>query len=611
MKNLRIGVRLSGGFALVLLLMALMTAVGVWQVRDVAQASSAMTQQPLAMERMISDWYRYVYSAARRTSAIVKSSDPSLAQFFAADAATTTKEAAELQKRIEVLLSSPEEKALWADIQRARGTYLSSRDQAVKAKTDGQADEAERLLTQVFLPATDQYTALIQKLLEMQRASIDATARDIDTAADESRNWLMVLGLLGVALGGACAWWLTVGITRPLSQAVRVARAVASSDLTSQVQVDSADETGQLLQALKDMNASLAQVVGRVRSGTDSIATASSQIDAGNQDLSSRTEEQASSLQQTAASMEELTSTVRQNADNARQANQLASSAAATAVQGGQVVAGVVDTMGAINASSRKIADIIGVIDGIAFQTNILALNAAVEAARAGEQGRGFAVVAGEVRALAGRSAAAAKDIKGLIGDSVAKVEEGSQQVAEAGRTMDAIVQSVQRVSDLVAEITAASQEQSTGIDQVHQAISQMDTVTQQNAALVEEAAAATGSLKAQASQLSAAVSVFRIDASQAVARPAAAPAVPGIASPAAAAAAPRPAALRSPAPQSVQAPKASAAPAPRAPAATPPARTLAAPARSAPPVASAPSAPAPPAASTAPRRNDDDWETF
>nr|WP_145545616.1 methyl-accepting chemotaxis protein [Variovorax boronicumulans] len=525
MKNLRIGTRLGGGFALILVVMALITAVGLWRLQTVAQATQAMTQQPLAMERMISDWYRYVYSGARRTTAIVKSTDPSLGQFFAADAASSTKESGELQKRIEPLLTSPEEQALWAQIQQARVLYLSSRDQAVKAKTDGQAEEAERLLTQVYLPATDKYTDLIQKLLDLQRASIDATAARIDGIYAQSRLLMTGLGLLGLLAGGLFAWRLTVGITRPLSQAVRVARAVAASDLTSRVHVDSRDETGQLLQALQDMNASLAQVVASVRSGTDSIATASSEIDAGNQDLSSRTEEQASSLQQTAASMEQLTSTVRQNADNARQANQLAASASKTAVQGGEVVAGVVGTMGAINDSSRKIADIIGVIDGIAFQTNILALNAAVEAARAGEQGRGFAVVAGEVRALAQRSAAAAKDVKQLIGDSVAKVEEGSAQVAEAGRTMDAIVQSVQRVSDLVAEITAASQEQSQGIEQVHQAVSQMDTVTQQNAALVEEAAAATGALKAQAGQLASAVSVFRIEAEPGL-RLAAAPAV-------------------------------------------------------------------------------------
>ena len=511
MKNLKIGTRLGGGFALVLILMVLMTTIGLWRLQTVAQATHAMTQQPLAMERMISDWYRYVYSAVRRTSAIVKSTDPSLGAFFAEDSKMSTRESGKLQDQIEPLLSSPQEKELWVTIKQARVTYLSSRDQAVKAKADGQLEEADRTLNQVFLPAAEKYMGLIQQLLDLQRASIDSTAKDIQTVYFQSRMWLMLLCALAVVAGSLCAWWLTRGIIRPLSQAVRVARAVADNDLTSTVHVHSRDETGQLMQALQDMNTSLAQVVGHVRSGTEGIATASSQIDAGNQDLSSRTEQQASSLEETAASMEELTSTVKQNADNARQANQLAASASQVATQGGQVVAHVVGTMNAINASSRKIADIIGVIDGIAFQTNILALNAAVEAARAGEQGRGFAVVASEVRSLAQRSAAAAKDIKTLIDDSVGKVDEGTQQVAEAGKTMDAIVDSVKRVTDIMAEIAAASQEQSAGIDQVHQAISQMDQVTQQNAALVEEAAAAAGSLKAQAAQLSQAVSVFRI----------------------------------------------------------------------------------------------------
>ncbi|ADX44205.1 methyl-accepting chemotaxis sensory transducer [Paracidovorax avenae ATCC 19860] len=590
MRNLPIGARLGAGFAMVLGLMALMTVFGLWRLQTVAQATHDMTQQPLANERMISDWYRYVDSAARRTTAIVKSTDPSLAGFFADDSAMTTREAARLVEKIEPLLDSPAEKAVWADIGRARAAYLASRDQAVKAKAAGQAEEAERLLTQVYLPATKEYVALIQKLLDLQRADIDATAARIQDIHAQSRLLLTMLGLLALALGAACAVWLTRGIVRPLSEAVRVARAVAASDLTSRVTVTSSDETGQLLQALKDMNESLAQVVGRVRSGTDSIATASSEIDAGNQDLSSRTEEQASSLQQTAAAMEELTSTVRQNADNARQASQLASSAAGTATRGGQVVAGVVGTMGAIHESSRKIADIIGVIDGIAFQTNILALNAAVEAARAGEQGRGFAVVAGEVRALAGRSAAAAKDIKALIGDSVSRVDEGSSQVAEAGRTMDEIVQNVQRVNDLVAEISAASEEQSRGIDQVHQAVSQMDQVTQQNAALVEEAAAATGSLKAQTGQLSQAVSVFRIPAGTQAAT--AAPAAP-VARPV------RPAAAATPS---------RAIPAAMPPAAAPRPATAAARAPAAAPALPRAAAPAP---SPAARGGGDDWETF
>ena len=333
-------------------------------------------------------------------------------------------------------------------------------------------------------------------------------------------------GLGATLLAALLAFWLARNITRPLRRAVELAQQVAQGDLSAKVEVTSKDETGQLLAALKDMNTSLVGIVGQVRQGTDTIATASSQIAAGNLDLSSRTEQQASSLEETAASMEELTSTVRQNADNARQANQLAVSASSVALKGGSVVGQVVGTMGEINASSRKIADIIGVIDSIAFQTNILALNAAVEAARAGEQGRGFAVVATEVRSLAQRSAAAAKEIKTLIGVSVDKVEQGSQQVAEAGRTMDEIVHSVRRVTDIMAEIMAASQEQTQGIEQINQAIVQMDQVTQQNAALVEEAAAATQALQEQAADLTRVVGVFKLDSEHSATpvRPAPAP---------------------------------------------------------------------------------------
>ncbi len=302
----------------------------------------------------------------------------------------------------------------------------------------------------------------------------------------------------------------------PLRDATRVARAIAGGDLSTRFSSEHGGDTGQLLKALQQMNVNLVAIVSDVRVNVESIHVSSSQIAAGNMDLSSRTEQQASSLEETAASMEEMTSTVKQNADNARQANQLAVTASGVALRGGSAVSEVMGTMGTINASSRKIVDIIGVIDGIAFQTNILALNAAVEAARAGEQGRGFAVVAAEVRSLAQRSATAAKEIKVLIDDSVGKVEEGSKQVAEAGKTMDEIVGSVKRVTDIMAEITAASQEQTQGIEQINQAITQMDQVTQQNAALVEEAAAAASSLQEQASGLSQVVSVFRLGGEQA-----------------------------------------------------------------------------------------------
>jgi methyl-accepting chemotaxis protein len=353
----------------------------------------------------------------------------------------------------------------------------------------------------------------MDKLVKLNVDGGDAASVAATTLFGHSRTLIIALLVATVVVGMLLALWVARIVSRPLREAVTLARRVAAGDLTSDIDVTSACETGQLMQALKDMTVSLQTLVAQVRSGTDTIATASGQIAAGNQDLSSRTEQQASSLEETASSMEELTSTVKQNADNARQANQLAQSASGIAVRGGAVVGQVVGTMASINESSRKIVDIIAVIDGIAFQTNILALNAAVEAARAGEQGRGFAVVASEVRNLAQRSAAAAKDIKILIGDSVEKVDAGSKLVDQAGATMEEIVASITRVTDIMGEITAASLEQSSGIEQVNQAIVQMDQVTQQNAALVEEAAAAAEAMTDQAAQLSRVVSVFKLNA--------------------------------------------------------------------------------------------------
>ncbi|MET0981382.1 MAG: methyl-accepting chemotaxis protein, partial [Telluria sp.] len=335
--------------------------------------------------------------------------------------------------------------------------------------------------------------------------------------------------VVGLAFAALLGWLLVRAIVRPLEEAVKIAGAVAQGDLTQRIDVRSNDETGRLMGALRDMNDSLVEIVSRVRSGTDTMATASAESADGNLDLSSRTEQQAASLEETASSMEELTSTVRQNADNARQANVLAGSASQIAGKGGAVVAQVVETMGGINASASKIVEIIAVIDGIAFQTNILALNAAVEAARAGEQGRGFAVVAGEVRNLAQRSAAAAREIKSLIDDSVGKVKHGTLLVDQAGATMKEIVESVSRVTDIMAEISAASQEQNAGIEQVNVAIVQMDQTTQQNAALVEQASAAAQSLQHEAATLARTVGAFRIEGCSGVAEAAPAPRRPAV----------------------------------------------------------------------------------
>jgi len=360
-------------------------------------------------------------------------------------------------------------------------------------------------------PAIDPVGGVIEQLINVQLVEADREYKDSQETYEAVFWRTIVVSILSLGVAGVMAWLLIAAITRGIARAVQVAETVAAGDLSSKIEVHGTDEIGQLLGALKRMNDSLVGIVGKVRHSADSIATGSSEIAAGAADLSQRTEEQAANLEETAASMEELTATVVQNTETARQATQLAASASTVAGQGGAIVGEVVSTMEAISASSKKIVDIIGVIDGIAFQTNILALNAAVEAARAGEQGRGFAVVAAEVRSLAQRSAQAAKEIKTLIGDSVEKVDNGSRQVADAGKTMGDIVNQVKRVNDLIDEISHASSEQSSGIGQVGEAVNQLDQVTQQNAALVEESAAAAESLKHQAAELARTVVAFKL----------------------------------------------------------------------------------------------------
>jgi methyl-accepting chemotaxis protein len=427
------------------------------------------------------------------------------------------------------------EKALLANIAKVDGEVDAAFKEAMGQVLAFNSEGAAKVIATRIDPLNKATLADINKLLDLQHVAQQSFMDDSLAADARLMTVLFILGGAAVAIGAWCAIFITRSITVPLSGALAVAQKVAAGELTSRVVVEGKDETSALQQALKDMNESLVQTVSDVRTGTDTITVASREIASGNADLSARTETQASSLEETASSMEELTSTVKQNADNARQANQLAVSASSVAEQGGKVVAQVVDTMGSIKDSSRKIVDIIGVIDGIAFQTNILALNAAVEAARAGEQGRGFAVVASEVRNLAQRSAGAAKEIKGLIGDSVDKVDAGSRLVDEAGQTMGLIVTSIRQVADIMGEITAATQEQSHGIEEVNQAIAQMDQMTQQNAALVEEAAAAAESMQDQAQKLADAVSIFKLDGESAAqaAMPAPAPVVKAVARPA------------------------------------------------------------------------------
>ncbi len=515
--DFNIGVRLGAGFAAILTLMVIMAALGLTQLSRVGETARGVVEVELKKERMTAEWVSNATQNGLRTLAAIKNPDPVMYEMYMRQIAETVEANNVLRKQLEELLVRPEGKTKFADAKEKSVNYGKVRDRLLKLREDGvQASQIEQEVQADFLPARKLYFDSMNDLLQFERHVIDEAGADIQRVRNSSSILLLGISLVSVVLGAIFAWRLAQGITQPLAKAVQLAETVSAGDLTSSLHIDSKDEIGKLLRALKAMNDNLAGIVGEVRSGTETIATASSQIASGNLDLSSRTEEQASSLEETASAMEELTSTVKQNADNAQQANQLAASASGVAVQGGQVVEQVISTMQSISDSSKRIADIIGVIDGIAFQTNILALNAAVEAARAGEQGRGFAVVASEVRNLAQRSANAAKEIKSLITDSVESVEVGSKLVEQAGATMREVVNSVQRVTDIVSEISAASHEQSTGIEQVNQAIGQMDEVTQQNAALVEEAAAASQSLQDQAASLAQAVSVFKVSHVQA-----------------------------------------------------------------------------------------------
>ena len=492
-----------------------MMGTSLWELNRIADGKNTMVAANHKAS-LAEEWLEGIATNNVRTLAKVKSTDPEDEKYYDGEMKAVSANVTTVQKELESLVESEQGKQLLKNVADQRKRYVGARDETFKRKAAlGSVDADLKAYVQAtLLPEMKKYVSSVQAVVMYQEQLFASTSSEIDVLNKNAQRLLVALGIGAIVCGAAFGVFLTRSITRPLSSAVALAQQVASGDLTAEINVTSRDEVGDLLSALKVMNQSLLKTVTEVRSGTEAISTASREIAAGNLDLSSRTEEQASSLEETASSMEELTGTVKQTADNARQANVLALSASEVAVRGGTVVSEVVDTMASINASSRKIVDIIGVIDGIAFQTNILALNAAVEAARAGEQGRGFAVVASEVRNLAQRSAAAAKEIKQLINDSVSKVDAGGKLVDQAGATMAEIVHSITRVTDIMSEIASASREQTVGIEQINSAISQMDEVTQQNAALVEQAAAAAASLEEQAASLANVVSTFNVGTS-------------------------------------------------------------------------------------------------
>ncbi|CAM3667200.1 HAMP domain-containing protein [Castellaniella denitrificans] len=510
MRNLKIGTRLALGFGFVIILLLVMSGIGAWRILDTQQDNQALDQR-LRTTALIQQLTRQINKSANLTQATL-AADPDTLRRLKQDIEATDRQAGELAGQLAESLSQPEAASLLRDIGQDREAFIQRRGQAFKDLDSGNYGETDAFFNQEMPKRT---TGLMDRIDQLSQLQADSVQRLFDDSAQQSRLGLTVLAaatLLALILGPLFAWRVTRSVTHPLRHAVKLAEAVARRDLSADVVARGSDEIGQLLSALATMTRNLRGAMSEVRSGSDAIASASAQISAGNLDLSSRTEEQASSLAETAATMEEITATVRQNADNAQQANTLAASAARTATDGGAIVAELVSTMGEINAKSQQVADIIGVIDSIAFQTNILALNAAVEAARAGEQGRGFAVVASEVRALAQRSAGAAKEIKGLIDTSVESAAKGNEQASRAGATMQDIVDGINRVTDIMGEISAASREQTTGIEEINSAVTQMDDVTRQNASLVEESAAAASSLREQADTLARLVATFTLN---------------------------------------------------------------------------------------------------
>ncbi|HZG22410.1 MAG TPA: methyl-accepting chemotaxis protein [Herbaspirillum sp.] len=529
-QRLKIGSRLAFGFCLILLLAIAILLTGLWRMAEMEAGSEYVIEEKVTAMTAAMHMREAGSELALALRKVVTPTDAAEGKAEDAHLGRILQAYAGFEKQISELTTSERGKQLLAATGAESKKLFPVVEQIRQQVISNNYFDAAQLLKSDFLPAHEKWMASVAALASFQQEDMKEAHADAKDSYRKAQIGMLLLGVLTLGLGIFFTFVITRSIVDPLKRAGSIADTIARGDLTQDFHDGGRDEAAHLVNALDAMQTNLAATLNEVKESAAVIAVASHEIARGNVDLSNRTESQASSLEETASSMEQLTSTVQQNAENARQANQLVLSASDHATKGGRVVGDVVATMGSIKESSSKIVDIIGVIDGIAFQTNILALNAAVEAARAGEQGRGFAVVASEVRALAQRSAAAAKEIKQLISDSVDKVDTGGKLVDEAGATMNEIVSSVKHVADIMGEITAASQEQSAGIAEVNNAISQIDEITQQNAALVEQAAAAAESLQEQSDVLARAVAVFRLRAAQAGATHATGTALPKVA---------------------------------------------------------------------------------
>ena len=507
-----VGSRMGAGFSIVLALVLIMAVTSIVKLNDIQKEAGGITHQLLILERLTGEWAAAVdYSGAMGLS-MLTSSDDTIKEFAQSKMTETAERVDVIQKEMSKTIASEEGTVFLTDINKKRQQYNNIRSEAVRVSKQGDSDATNTFIRQKFIPSMEEYSASVDALRENEKAEIDEAGLLIENHGFSAIQTLIIISVIAIAAGCLIAWFITRSITRPLLSAVHVAREVASGNLDTDVKVESRDQLGQLMLSLQEMTESLRNTVRKVREGADSIALAAAEISTGNTDLASRTEAQAAGVEETASTLEELTSTINNTAANTVQARHIVNDAASVVKQNGAVMNEVSSRMREIYDSSSKMSDIIQVIDGIAFQTNILALNAAVEAARAGESGRGFAVVAGEVRTLAQRSASAAREIKELIDDSVSRIATGRTLVEKADDGMSDMITNVQNMTLLIEDIAQASREQSDGITQINSAMGQIDTTTQQNAALVEESVAAAASMQEQARELQETVSLFRLN---------------------------------------------------------------------------------------------------